>query len=160
MRTVLHVAIETKPAVDYTRRHLRLGWWSLLLFASLGLGLETLHGFKIRAYLDVSNETRRLMWTLGHAHGTLLAMVNIVFGLSLKTVPDLITPRVPIVSLALVAATVMMPAGFFLGGLVFYGGDPGIGILLLPVGAFSLLVAIFWIARGVTAPRVGTRSRR
>ena len=95
----------TKPVVDYTRRHLRLGWWSLLAFATLGLGLESLHGFKIRAYLDVSNETRRLMWTLAHAHGTLLAILNIVFGLSLRVVPELTTSRLAFVSSALAGAT-------------------------------------------------------
>ena len=45
--------------IDYARRHLRVGWWSLLAFATLGLALESLHGFKVRAYLDVSSETRR-----------------------------------------------------------------------------------------------------
>jgi hypothetical protein len=139
----------TKPAVDYTRRHLRLGWWSLLAFATLGLGLESLHGFKIRAYLDVSNETRRLMWTLAHAHGTLLAILNIVFGLSVRVAPELTTSRLAFVSSALAGATIVMPAAFFLGGIAFYAGDPGLGILLLPVGAILLLAAIFWIARDV-----------
>lgn len=144
----------TKPVVDYTRRHLRLGWWSLLAFATLGLGLESLHGFKIRAYLDVSNETRRLMWTLAHAHGTLLAILNIVFGLSLRVVPELTTSRLALVSSALAAATIVMPAAFFLGGIAFYEGDPGLGILLLPVGAFLLLAAIFWIARAMQRSHV------
>jgi hypothetical protein len=139
----------TKPVVDYTRRHLRLGWWSLLTFATLGLVLESLHGLKIRAYLDVSNETRRLMWTLAHAHGTLLAILNVLFGLSLRVVPEVTTSRLAFVSPALAGATIVMPAAFFLGGIVFYGGDPGLGILLLPVGAFLLLAAIFWIARDV-----------
>ncbi|HEY8174006.1 MAG TPA: hypothetical protein VIH21_13040, partial [Dehalococcoidia bacterium] len=62
--------------MDYARRHLRFGWWSLFVFATLGLTLEALHGFKVRAYLDVSNDTRRLMWTLAHAHGTLLGLVH------------------------------------------------------------------------------------
>ena len=150
----------TKPVVDYTRRHLRLGWWSLLAFATLGLGLESLHGFKIRAYLDVSNETRRLMWTLAHAHGTLLAILNIVFGMSLRVVPELATSRLAFVSSALAGATIVVPAAFFLGGVVFYGGDPGLGILLLPVGAFLLLAAIFLIARGIDSPEVRTRTPR
>jgi hypothetical protein len=137
--------------IDYTRRHLRFGWWSLLLFATLGLVLESLHGFKVRAYLDVSNETRRLMWTLAHAHGTLLGVLNVVFGLSLRVVPEL-TGRPRLISPALIGATVLMPAAFFLGGIVFYGGDPGVGVLLLPVGAFLLLAALFWIARGTGAP--------
>jgi len=150
----------TTSAVDYTRRHLRLGWWSLLFFATLGLVLESLHGFKVRAYLDVSNETRRLMWTLAHAHGTLLAILNVVFGLSLRIVPELTTARVTLISPALACATILMPAAFFLGGIVFYAGDPGLGILLLPVGAVLLLAAIFWIARGVNAPEVRPRPPR
>ena len=154
------MANDPTPVVDYTRRHLRLGWWSLLLFATLGLGLESLHGFKVRAYLDVSNETRRLMWTLAHAHGTLLAVLNIVFGLSVRAVPELTAARVPLISRALVGATVVMPAGFFLGGVTFYAGDPGLGILLLPVGALLLLAALFWIARAVIAPEVRTRTQR
>ncbi len=44
---------------DYMRLHLRFGWWSLLVFLLLGLVLETLHGFKIGWYLDVSNSIRR-----------------------------------------------------------------------------------------------------
>ena len=150
----------TKSVVDYTRRHLRFGWWSLLFFASVGLVLESLHGFKVRAYLDVSNETRRLMWTLAHAHGTLLAILNVVFGLSLRIVPELTTPRLAFVSPALAGATILMPVAFFLGGIVFYAGDPGLGILLLPIGAFLLLAAIFFIARGVDPPEVRTRTPR
>ena len=66
-------------------RHLRFGWWSLSAFLALGLLLETLHGFKVGWYLDVSHEARRLMFTLAHSHGTLLALVNIAAGLTLRT---------------------------------------------------------------------------
>lgn len=38
------------------RRHLRFGWWSLWCFLTLGLVLEGMHGFKVRWYLDESNE--------------------------------------------------------------------------------------------------------
>ena len=69
---------------DYAGRHRRFGWWSLLVFVTFGLVLETLHGFKLDAYLNLSNETRRLLWTLAHAHGTALAIVNILFGLGLE----------------------------------------------------------------------------
>ena len=41
--------------------HLKLGWVWLLLFATLGLVLEGLHGLKAGFYLDVGMETRRLM---------------------------------------------------------------------------------------------------
>ena len=133
--------------MDSSRRHLRFGWWSLLLFATLGLVLESLHGFKVRAYLDVSNETRRLMWTLAHAHGTLLAVIHIVFGLTLRagSAPALANPR--LISTSLYAASVLLPGGFFLGGVVFYAGDPGVGVLLVPAGGVLLLYAIYGIAR-------------
>ena len=123
-------------SADYSRRHLRLGWWTLLVFAALGLILESLQGFKVAAYLDVSNETRRTMWRLAHTHGTLLHTVKKVSG----------NPAASRISITLMAATLLLPLGFFLGGVVFYGGDPGIGVLLVPVGAVLLLLALFWIA--------------
>jgi hypothetical protein len=134
--------------IDYVRRHLRFGWWSLFVFATLGLSLELLHGFKVRAYLDVSNETRRLMWTLAHAHGTLLALVHVVFGLSVATFPDFSARSLRLISRSLTAASVLLPGGFFLGGIAFYSGDPGLGVLLVPVGAVALLTAVFYLARG------------
>ena len=129
---------------DCAARHLRVGWRALLVFAALGLLLESLQGFKVAAYLDVSNETRRLMWRLAHAHGTLLAVVNILFALTLRTSPSTL-PAASRISPVLIAATLLLPLGFFLGGLWFYAGDPGPGILLVPIGAGLLLLAVFWI---------------
>lgn len=128
-----------------------MGWWSLLLFATLGLVLESLHGFKVRAYLDASNETRRLMWTLAHAHGTLLALIHIVYGLTLRGAPDLNLRHPELTSGSLIGASVLLPGGFFLGGVQFYSGDPGLGILLVPVGASLLLTAVLLVARGTSA---------
>ena len=71
------------------RKHLRVGWLALLVFLSLGIILESLHGFKVGLYLDVSNQTRRFMWTLAHAHGTLLALVNLAFALTLHLLPEI-----------------------------------------------------------------------
>jgi predicted phage tail protein len=140
------------PAMDYGGRHLRIGWWSLLVFATLGLVLESLHGFKVRMYLDVSNDTRRLMWTLAHAHGTLLGAVNVLFGLTVRVLPSMADARQQLVSRLLVGATILLPSGFFLGGVSFYAGDPGLGILLLPVGAALLLAALYSIARAEPQP--------
>jgi hypothetical protein len=131
---------------DYSRRHLRLGWSILLVYAALGLVLESLQGFKVAAYLDVSNETRRTMWRLAHTHGTLLGVVNILFALTLRSSPAPLAAA-PRISTTLVAATLLLPAGFFVGGVVFYAGDPGPGVLLVPVGAVLLLLALFSIAR-------------
>ena len=139
--------VDSTTPVDYTRRHLRFGWWSLLLFLTLGFALELFHGFKVGMYLDVSNATRRLMWTLAHAHGALLGLVHVVFGLSLRVVPELGSRRLPLISVGLIGASVLLPGGFFLGGIAFYSGDPGLGIVVVPVGAALLLLAVYFIAR-------------
>jgi hypothetical protein len=134
-------------------RHLRFGWWSLLVFLILGLVLEGLHGFKIGWYLNVSNETRRLMWTLAHAHGTLLALVNIALGLSAGALTASGRPWPRGVSACLMAATVLLPGGFLAGGLYIYDGDPGLGVLLVPLGAVLLLAAVFQTARAFRSQR-------
>ena len=139
-------------AEDLARRHLRFGWTAVLVFGLLGLILETLHGFKVRAYLDVSNETRRMMWTLAHAHGTLLGIVTVLYGLTVAHFADWGHATLP--SRGLRAAAVLLPAGFFLGGVQPYGGDPGLGILLVPVGAIELVAALaaLVLARRPAAP--------
>jgi hypothetical protein len=129
-------------------RHLRFGWWSLCIFGALGLVLETLHGFKFGAYLDVTNETRRLMWTLAHAHGTLLGLVHLAFGLSLPFL-RLNPGRLRLASTSLIAASGLLPGGFFLAGIRFYEGDPGLGIIFVPVGAALLLLTTGLAATGV-----------
>ena len=55
------------------RRHLRIGWSLLLIFLTLGIVLESLHGFKVGWYVNASNEVRQVMWRLAHAHGKLVA---------------------------------------------------------------------------------------
>jgi hypothetical protein len=134
------------PATAIATRHLRAGWWALLVYLLLGLVLETLHGFKVAAYLDVGNETRRLMWRLAHAHGTLLGLVNIVYGLTVRSVPGAASS---LASSCLLAALVMIPMGFFGGGVVVHGGDPGLAVLLVPAGAVALAVGVGVVARAM-----------
>jgi len=136
---------------EFARRHLRLGWWSLLVFLSLGILLEALHGFKIGFYMDLANATRRHVWTLAHAHGTLLALVNLAFAATLRLFCDGGERWTPLASACLVGATGLLPGGFFLGGVVIYAGDPGLGVLLVPVGAVLLLIAVLVTARGLSA---------
>jgi hypothetical protein len=127
-------------------RHLRFGWWSLLVFLLLGLVLEALHGFKVGWYLEIANGPRRFAWTLAHAHGTLLAVVNLIFGATMHRLPSG-SPRTRwFASVCLLSATVVLPGGFFLGGLNPHQGDPGLGIFLVPVGGALLAAAVFLIA--------------
>ena len=127
--------------------HFRFGWWALLVFLTLGIALEALHGFKIGAYLDLA--TRRHMWTLAHAHGTLLALIHLAFAASIPRLNPADLRWRHVASPCLHGATLTLPAGFFLGGVYTYSGDPGFGILLVPVGAFLLLVAVLLIARAI-----------
>ena len=111
--------------------------------------LEALHGFKVQAYL--ASETRREMWRLAHAHGTLLGILCLVFvALADAHVPHPIRARVA----ALIRwGAVLMPVGFFLGGVLNSEGDPSLGILLVPVGALLLVVALVRVALPPRAPR-------
>jgi len=133
-------------------RHLKLGFFGLLVFLTLGLALEALHGFKLGLYLDVENEPRRLAWRLAHAHGTLLSLLHVVFGLTLASryAPPAATAERA--SRLLNAATLLLPGGFLLGGLFVHGGDPGIGVLLVPLGALALFGAVWLTARGLKEP--------
>jgi len=131
------------------RRHLRIGWSLLLIFLTLGIVLESLHGFKVGWYVNASNEVRQVMWRLAHAHGTLLGLVHIAFAATLTIMPSMAEPSRRLASRCLVAASILLPAGFFFGGIAIYGGDPGLGILLVPVGALLLLSAVLVVARAV-----------
>jgi hypothetical protein len=137
------------PGDDLVRRHLAFGWWSLAVFTALGLLLEAAHGLKLGWYLDVVNATRRLSFTLGHAHGTLLGLVNIAFALSLGRL-TLSPTAISRASFALRAVTILLPLGFLLGGVAFYAGDPGFAIALVPPSGLLLVVALVVIARGVS----------
>lgn len=128
--------------------NLYFGWWALLCYLTLGFTLEIMHGLKIGWYLEF--ETRRLMWTLAHAHGVLLALVNIVFGIMLRVLAVRTTAWQKTASMFLVVASILLPGGFFLGGLHIYGADPGLGILLVPVGAVSLFLAV--LVTAIKAP--------
>lgn len=130
-------------------RHLRFGWWALLVFLSLGLVLEGLHGFKVGWYLDVGNQARRLQWTLAHAHGTLLGLINVAFGLTLRALQLGPAGWQRVASACLIAASLLLPGGFFLGGLFIYDGDPGLGALLSPLGGALLMAAVFATAHGL-----------
>lgn len=140
-----------QTTTTYTRRHLCFGWWALLCFLVLGIVLEGLHALKIGWYLNANNDTRRLMWTLAHAHGSLLGVVNIVFGLCLTVIPLEGCRSLTMSSRCLLAANVLLPAGFFVGGIFSIAGDPGVGIVLVPVGALLLLIGVLLMARASTA---------
>lgn len=132
---------------ELVRRHLFFGGWILVVFLMAGLGFEFLVGIKL---LAPARETRRLMWTLAEAHGALLGLVNLGFALTVRHLDGWSGRPRRAASVNLVLSTILMPVGFFLGGVFFYAGDPGLGILLVPVGGVLLFAAIFLTARAAS----------
>lgn len=122
------------------RRHHLIGWCALLVFLSLGAFLEALHGFKLGFYLDDKN--RRFMWTLAHAHGTLLALIQVGFAAGLPHFGIWTAGRLKLASFFLIDAAALIPLGFFLGGIFPSETDPWLGVLLVPVGALLLFAAV------------------
>ncbi len=135
-----------RTSASLVRLHLQFAWWSLLCFLSVGIALEALHAFKIGWYLEGEYEARRLMWTLGHAHGTLLALVHGMFAATHFFVPIDLRGAGRMASPCLMGASLLLPGGFFLGGIFIYGGDPGIGIWLVPLGALLLVAGVMLTA--------------
>jgi hypothetical protein len=117
-----------------------MGWTSLLVWLAFGLVLEGLLGYKVVSYLERDSLVREL-WKLAHFHGAVLAVVNLVYGQSLDP-SAAVVPLGRAASRAMVAGGVLLPLGFLLGGLWHFEGDPGIGIVLVPVGALLVLLAI------------------
>ena len=130
-----------------TRFHLVFGWWSLLLFLSLGISLEAMSLLKVSWYSSPDHEVRRLMWRLGHAHGTLLSVVHIALAITLFQGSG-IHPWQKWGSKCLTGASVLLPGGFLLGGAYHFEGDPGPGVFVVPIGALLLLVGVFVVAKG------------
>lgn len=131
---------ERDETVMWVRRHLLAGWLGLLFFLALGIALEVLHGLKISAYLDLRNSTRRLMWTLGHAHGSLFSVISMAWAWTMSQLPASRLHRVA--SWGILGGLLFLPLGFLLGGIDAQDGDPGIGILFVPVGAGFMLLGV------------------
>jgi hypothetical protein len=122
--------------------HQLWGWSALLLFAALGLTLEVLNGLKLGFLLDPEFHMRREMWRLAHAHGTLLSVVQLVFSGALARGVLASRERAQLASKLLRGALVLMPLGFFLGGVAPSESDPWLGIWLVPVGGTLLLLGL------------------
>lgn len=97
---------------------------------AFGTLIESFLGFRSEALRD---ELRREMWSLAHFHGAMLAIVNIVYARGAAHALG---------SSFLIAGSLLMPLGFFIGGMWHPEGDPGLGILLVPIGALCAIIAI------------------
>ena len=131
------------------RQALRTGLVLLAVSLPLGLTLEALHAMKVQVYLG--SATRREMWRLAHAHGTMLGILCLVVaGLGPRLAADL-ARRLRLERL-LAAGSVAMPLGFLLGGVLNSEGDPSLGILLVPAGGLFLLAALVLAISSTSRP--------
>jgi hypothetical protein len=89
------------------------------------------------------------MWTLAHAHGVGLSLVQVAFAATSALCLELPGDLLALASRLLNCAFVLIPGGFLLGGIATYGADPGVGVLLVPVGALLLLAAVGAVAWGL-----------
>lgn len=120
-------------ASDRDHASLRFGWTLLFVGALAGTALELAHAFKLAAYLD--DPLTRLLLTLAHAHAVGLALVVLAHA-HVGSDPRPSTGRM------LRLGALLLPLGFALGAIAHPESDPSIGIVLAPVGALLVLVAL------------------
>lgn len=129
------------PIEQERLRARRFGFWSLVVWTSLGLLLESAHAFKLSAYLDHPQRRELLVWA--HAHGVGLALVVLAYAAVGVEAGSSRFGRL------LRAAAVLMPLGFALSILGQGEADPGPAIWLVPVGALLLLYGLIGAAKGL-----------
>jgi len=130
------------PPLDQERSRARsFGFFSLLIWASLGVALEGAHAFKVSRYLDDPARRELLVW--GHAHGVGLALVLLAY--AAQGIQDEASARA---GAHLRRASVLMPLGFVLAVCGQSEADPGPAIWLVPVGALLLLWGLLGVALG------------
>lgn len=119
----------------------RQGWIGVAIWMSFGLLIEGLIGFRSPAYLQ--DAVRRELFRLAHTHGTVLSILLLVAYLHL-TNGSVEPPGPAIWSLRI--GTIVMPAGFLLGGIWHYESDPGLLIFLAPLGGLLVIFGVIAIA--------------
>lgn len=125
---------------------LKVGCALLAISLPMGVALEALHGFKVAQWL--ASPMRRELWRLAHAHGSMLGILCLLFvALAPHHVEDQ-RARVR-AGRELALGAVLMPLGFFAGGVLNFEGDPSLGILLVPVGAVLIVSALVRVLRAV-----------
>lgn len=130
---------DTSPPSPLARAHRRFGWTALFVALLFGTALEALLGWKAAGL--TLDPVRREFWSLAHFHAATLALVNLVY-VPWAEHEALGAAARRAASRALLAGSLLLPLGFFLGGLFHPEGDPGAGIFLAPVGALLIVYAV------------------
>jgi hypothetical protein len=123
--------------LDRARRAARVHGFALLFVsACMGFTLEAAHALKLSSYLDVP--LRRELLTWAHAHGVGLALVLLAYASN-----AVVSTRTASHERTLAAGSVLMPLGFALASIDLHESDPGVAIVLVPVGALLVLRALY-----------------
>ena len=125
------------------RVHLRLSIALVAAFLALGIALEGLYGLRRAEWMD--DPIRREFMRLGHAHGGILGLLNLVLAWAMGRLgtPDGWAARIRLAGLA---GAGLVGLGFFGGGLFHGPTDPGPLVLLVPAGALMVLAALVAVA--------------
>ena len=106
--------------MKFTKTQFCFAWICFWIF--FGLLLDSFMGMKQLFYL--ANPIRREMWRLAHTHGTLMTLVFLAYvhfrGISKKQHENM-----------MFIGALLMPVGFFLGGIVTTEIDPFVGVFLV-----------------------------
>lgn len=123
--------------------HLRAALLLLALFLASGLLLEAALGARAEAYLG--DPLRREFLRLAHAHGALLALVNVALA---SAMARLETPEAwaRAIRWGALSGALAVGLGFAGGGLWHGPTDPGPLVLFVPAGAFALLSSLVLVA--------------
>lgn len=119
--------------------HLRGSLALLALFLASGIWLEAMIGLRAAGWVD--EPLRREFLRLGHAHGGLLALVNVALAWALERLETPSAWATKIRAGALLGA-LLVGLGFITGGLTHGPTDPGPPVLVVPGGALLLLSAL------------------
>lgn len=118
--------------------HLRASLALLALFVASGLWLEANLGLRLSGVMN--DPLRREFLRLGHAHGGVLAIANVVLSYAMGRLgtPASWAGKIRWASLT---GVVLVSGGFVVGGLTHGPTDPGPAVLVVPAGAICLLAS-------------------
>lgn len=109
----------------------------------MGMWLEAMLGLRVSGFVD--DALRREFLRLGHAHGGLLALMNVALGWALHRLatPDAWATRIRI---AAWVGALLVGLGFVGGGAWHGPTDPGPFVLLVPAGALMMIASLIAVA--------------